>query len=332
MLATLAGEVPKGPGWLYEVKWDGYRTIARLRGGEASLTSRTGKDQTARFASIARALPGALRSPDCVVDGEICALDSHGRPSFAEMQQGSGKTVVYLFDLLELDARPLLDLPLVERHEMLLALVDRDGGTVRVSDTFDDGEALYRAARDQGLEGIVAKRGQSRYQPGKRTGDWIKVKVHERQEFVIAGYTRGTGRRAVSLGALVLGVFEGDDLVWVGNCGTGFTDAEIDRLLGKLRPLERATSPFKVVPKMPRVRKDDVVWVTPKLVCEVEFVEWTAERRLRAPSYQGLREDKPSVSVTHERPVRAGGRKRLEDATASKSRQGVLARRGHHKG
>ena len=184
-----------------------------------------------------------------------------------------------------------------------MALVDRDGGTVRVSDTFDDGEALYRAAREQGLEGIVAKRGQSRYQPGKRTGDWIKVKVHERQEFVIAGYTRGTGRRAASLGALVLGVFEGDDLVWVGNCGTGFTDAEIDRLLGKLRPLERATSPFKVVPKMPRVRKDDVVWVTPKLVCEVEFVEWTAERRLRAPSYQGLREDKPSESVTHERPV-----------------------------
>ena len=303
MLATLAGEVPKGPGWLYEVKWDGYRTIARLRGGEASLTSRTGKDQTARFASIARALPGALRSPDCVVDGEICALDSHGRPSFAEMQQGSGKTVIYLFDLLELDARPLLDLPLVERHGMLSALVDRDGGTVRVSDTFDDGDALYRAAREQGLEGIVAKRGQSRYQPGKRTGDWIKVKVHDRQEFVIAGYTRGTGRRAASLGALVLGVFEGDDLVWVGNCGTGFTDAEIDRLLGRLRPLERTTTPFKVLPKMPRVRKDDVVWVTPKLVCEVEFVEWTAERRLRAPSYQGLREDKPSGSVTHERPV-----------------------------
>ncbi len=303
MLATLGDEVPHGPDWLYEVKWDGHRTIARVRGGEPSLSSRTGKDQNERFAPIARSLPRALRSPDCVVDGEVCALDSQGRPSFAEMQQGSGALVVYLFDLLELDGRPLLDLPLAERHELLAELVDRGEKVVRVSETFDDGDALYGAAREQGLEGIVAKRASSRYQPGKRTRDWIKVKVHERQEFVIAGYTRGAGRRAGSLGALVLGVQEGRDLIWVGNCGTGFSDAEIERLLTKLRPLERATSPFRTVPKMPRVRKDDVVWVSPKLVCEVEFVEWTQEGRLRAPSYQALREDKPADAVRHERPA-----------------------------
>ena len=128
--------------------------------------------------------------------------------------------------------------------------------------------------------------------PGKRTRDWLKVKTEERQEFLIAGYTKGQGRRASSLGALVLAVRRGGDLVWVGNCGTGFDEQEIQKLLRKLRPLERKTSPFKVVPKMPKVRKGDVVWVTPKLVCEVRFSEWTHDGRLRAPVYQGLREDK----------------------------------------
>jgi bifunctional non-homologous end joining protein LigD len=315
MLATLSDELPPGRGWLYEVKWDGYRAICRLREGEATLTSRTGNDLTGRFESVARALPRAVKTSDCVLDGEVCALDDAGRPSFALMQQGAGTLVYEVFDLLELEGEPVVDLPFVERHERLAALLDRRSSGVRLSETFEDGKALRQAAKEQRLEGVVAKRAASRYHEGKRTGDWVKVKSHERQEFLICGYTRGEGRRARSFGALVLGVRRGDDHVWVGNCGTGFDEAEIDRLLAKLRPLERETTPFAAEPKMPRVRRDDVVWVEPELVCEVEFVQWTRDGRLRAPAYKGLREDKPPEQVHRERPLEtelSSGRRTLK--------------------
>ncbi len=305
MLATLASEVPSGSGWLFEVKWDGYRAIARVEGGEATLTSRRGNDLTVRFPSVAKALAQAVRTPDCVLDGEVCALDEQGRSSFSVMQQGSGPLVFYTFDLLEVDGEPLLDLPLDERRERLEGLLDRRNETVRLSEAFEDGQALYEAAKEQGLEGVIAKRADSRYQPGKRTREWLKVKTHGRQEFLIAGYTRGQGRRSGRLGSLVLAVNRGGELSYAGNCGTGFTDEEIDKLMRKLRPLERKSPPFAVVPKMPKVRKSDVVWVTPKLVCEVEFAEWTHDGRLRAPSYKGLREDKAPAEVRREQPLAA---------------------------
>ena len=210
------------------------------------------------------------------------------------MQQGKSGTpiVYYLFDLLEVEGEPIVDLPIEERRKRLEKLLDKRNKTVRFSESFDDGEALLAAANKQGLEGIMAKRLGTRYLPGRRSRDWLKIKGHGRQEFVIAGYTRGKGRREGTLGSLVLGMYEGDELVYVGNVGTGFNDREIDRLLKKLKPLERKTPPFKDVPKMPRVRKGDVIWVEPKLVAEVEFVEWTHDGRLRAPAYKGLREDK----------------------------------------
>jgi bifunctional non-homologous end joining protein LigD len=303
MLATAAADVPRGDGWLFEVKWDGYRAVCYVRGGEVTLVSRNGNDLTQRFAEVARALAHAARTPDCVLDGEVCALDEQGRSSFSAMQQGSGPLVLYVFDVLELDGEPLLERPLGERREILEGLIDRRSRAVRVSETFDDGAGLYAAAKDQGLEGILAKRAESRYQPGRRTREWLKIKTHGRQEFVIAGYTRGKGRRASSLGSLVLAVPEGGRLVYAGNVGTGFTDREIDRLLEKLRPLERRQPPFDEVPTMPKVRRSDVVWVEPELVAEVEFAEWTHDRRLRAPSYQGLREDKEAADVRREEPL-----------------------------
>ncbi|MGH3060926.1 MAG: DNA ligase D [Gaiellaceae bacterium] len=303
MLATLAPEVPPGDEWMHEVKWDGYRAIARLAGGEATLTSRRGNDLTGRFAHVARALARAVRTPDCVLDGEVCALDEDGRSSFSVMQQGKGPLVYYAFDVLEVDGEPLVDLPLRERRTRLTELLDLRDGTVRLSEAFDDGQALYEAAQAQGLEGVIAKKADSRYQPGRRTRDWLKVKTHGRQEFVIAGYTRGQGRRSGRLGSLVLAVNRGGELHYAGNCGTGFTEDEIEKLMRKLRPLERATAPFAVVPKMPKVKKADVVWVTPKLVCEVEFAEWTHDGRLRAPSYKGLREDKAPAEVRREEPL-----------------------------
>jgi bifunctional non-homologous end joining protein LigD len=233
----------------------------------------------------------------------VCALDEDGRATFSAMQTGSATQIFYVFDLLEVEGEPLLNLPLTERRERLSKMLDRRHRTALLSETFDDGAALLSAAKEQGLEGIIAKRADSRYLPGKRSRDWLKIKTRNRQEFVIAGYTRGHGRRSNTLGALVLAVRQGGELQWVGNCGTGFTEAEIERLLSRLRPLERATPPLRVVPKMPKVRKGDIVWVTPKLVCEVEFAEWTHDGHLRAPSHRGLREDKSPAEVTRERPL-----------------------------
>jgi bifunctional non-homologous end joining protein LigD len=303
MLATLASVLPGGRGWLFEVKWDGYRAVAYLRGSEPRLVSRNGNDLTERFSSVARALSSAIKTPDCVLDGEVCALDEDGRSSFSAMQQGTGTLVYYVFDVLELEGKPLLDLSLEERRAELERLLDRRNRTVLLSEAFDDGPALLEAAAANHLEGVIAKKADSRYEPGRRSRNWLKVKTHGRQEFIIAGYTRGKGRRSKSLGSLVLAVNRGKGLEYVGNCGTGFTEKEIEKLMSKLRPLERADSPFDAVPKMPKVRKGDVVWVEPKLVCEVEFAEWTHDGRLRAPSYQGLREDKEAEEVRRERPV-----------------------------
>jgi bifunctional non-homologous end joining protein LigD len=305
MLATLASELPTGDGWLFEVKWDGFRAIGRVSGGEATLTSRNGNDLTARFANVAKELPKALKTPDAVLDGEVCALDEQGRSSFSAMQQGKPGTpiVYYVFDLLEVEGKPLLDRPLAERRERLEKLLDRRGRTIRLSETFDDGRALLEAAREQGLEGVIAKRADSRYAEGKRTRDSLKIKTHGRQEFVVAGYTKGQGRRAGRFGSLVLAVRRGDELEWVGNVGTGFTEDEIDRLLAKLHPLERRDPPFRQVPKMPKIRKGDVVWMEPKLVAEVEFAQWTHDGHLRAPVYQGLRDDKAPEDVHREEPV-----------------------------
>jgi bifunctional non-homologous end joining protein LigD len=305
MLATLADEVPKGDSWTYEIKWDGYRIIATVVGSEAELRSRKDQDYSERFSKVAKELAKALKTPDCVVDGEVCALDEEGRPSFSAMQQGRAETpiVYYVFDLLEVEGEPIIDLPLVERRKQLEKLLDKRNKTVRFSESFDDGGALLKAAKKQKLEGIMAKRLESKYLPGKRTREWLKIKPKGGQEFVIAGYTRGQGRRSGTLGSLVLGAYRGGELVYVGNVGTGFTEQEIERLLKVLKPLRRDKPPFREVPKMPKVRTGDVVWVEPKLVAEVEFVEWTHDGRLRAPSYKGLRDDKDPREVRIEEPM-----------------------------
>jgi bifunctional non-homologous end joining protein LigD len=305
MLATLAKELPRGDDWLYEVKWDGYRAIAYVHGGEAQFLSRNENDLTQRFPAVKRALERAVKTPDCVLDGEICALDEQGRATFSAMQQGRPDTrhIYVAFDVLEVEGKPLIDLPLVERRERLAQLLDRRKADIQISEAFEDGPGLLGVAEDQGYEGVVAKKPDSRYEPGRRTSQWLKIKTHNRQEFVMAGYTKGQGRRSGRFGSLVLGTYEGGDLRYVGNVGTGFTDAEIERLLAKLKPLERPDSPFGEVPKMPKVRKGDVVWVEPELVAEVEFVEWTHDGHLRAPSYQGLREDKAPEQVHREEPL-----------------------------
>src|SRR6266576_579342 len=187
MLATPAEHVPTGD-WLYEIKWDGYRIVATVAGANASLRTRKDQDYTKRFENVAKELVKAVKTPDCVLDGEVCALDEDGRPSFSAMQQGKpGTPIVYfVFDLLEVEGEPLVDLPLEERRKRLEKLLDKRNRTVRYSETFDDGDALFEAANQQGLEGIMAKRLGSKYLPGRRSREWLKVKGHGRQEFVIA--------------------------------------------------------------------------------------------------------------------------------------------------
>ncbi|HEY6075494.1 MAG TPA: DNA ligase D, partial [Gaiella sp.] len=306
-LAQLAERLPKGNGWLYEPKWDGYRAIVTVAGGEATLTSRNGTDLTERFRDIARAAARAVRTPSAVLDGEVCALDEDGTARFEALQSGSGRLILMAFDLLSIDDEPVHTRPLEERRRLLEELLDPAVEEVRVSPAFDDGDALLAAAKAQGLEGVVAKRADAPYRPGRRTPEWQKVKLRAQEDFPIVGYTRGTGRRA-KLGALVLGRREPDGLHWAGNVGSGLADGEVDRLRELLGPLERATSSLVSTPKMPRVRTSDVTWVEPVLSAEVTYAEKTREGRLRAPVYLGVRDDVPMERPPVEPEIRRGRR------------------------
>jgi len=319
MLATLAQQLPSGEGWLFEVKWDGYRALGYLRDGRARLVSRSGNEVTERYPQIASGLVAALGGRDCVVDGEICAFDHRGRLSFAALQRPEPSTPIFyeVFDLLELDSKPLLELPLRERRRELERLLDGGNEFVRLSQGFADGQRLLAVVREQHLEGVMAKRLSSRYMEGRRSRQWRKIKTHQRQEFVICGYTQGQGRRAGRFGALVLGVYHGRELVWVGNCGTGFSEQDLEALLAKLVQLRRATPPFASAPRMARVRADEVVWVQPELVCEVRFAEWTRHGHLRAPSFVGLRDDKDPRQVRREAPAPAVRRNSGRELTDS---------------
>jgi len=311
MLASTAAELPSGDGWLFEVKWDGYRVIVTVRDGTARLTSRNGHDLTARFPGVAEDLVAAAPGRSFVVDGEVCALDEQGRPSFSALQQGhAGTQITYAhFDLLELDDEPLVGLPLTERRRRLEALLGTRAGRLRFSEAFDDGTSLLAAVTAQGLEGVMAKRVSSRYVPGRRTRDWVKVKARSRQELLICGWTRGTGRRASRFGSLVLGVHRAGTLAYAGNCGTGFDHETVEALAARMASLERPTAPFDETPIMPRSHRGDVVWVEPFLVCEIEFSEWTHAGRLRAPSFVRLCEDDPTPSQRSEAPILAGRRR-----------------------
>jgi bifunctional non-homologous end joining protein LigD len=303
MLATPAEGVPRGDDWRFEIKFDGYRALAYVHGGDCRLVSRNGNDLSERFAQVAKETVKAVKSPNAVLDGEVARIDDAGRSSFSELQQGIGALVFFVFDLLELDGEPLVDEPLVERKARLRELLDERNHVVVFSDDFDDGDALFEVAQERGLEGVIAKRANSAYKEGKRTRDWLKIKTQLNDEFVVAGYTRGEGRRADSFGSLVLAVNEDGVLRYVGNVGTGFDEREIAKLLGLLRPLHRDTSPFPTVPKMPRVRKGDVQWVEPKLVAQVRYGEWTHDGHLRHPAYLGLRDDKDAAEVTRPGPA-----------------------------
>ncbi len=299
MLAT-AGALPADEGgWAFEVKWDGVRAVVVVDQGAVSLTSRNGNDVSRAYPELA-GLGERLAGRSAVLDGEVVALEESGRTSFGRLQQRmhvrspsaallrATPVQLMLFDLLWLDGEPLLELPYDERRAALEAL-DLGGDHWSVPPSFSDGTGLVAATRAQGLEGVVAKRRDSRYLPGRRSPAWLKVKHQRRASVVVAGWKPGVGGRSGRIGSLLLGVQGPAGLEYAGHVGTGFTDAELARLAALLTPLQRGDAPFAT--PVPRLHAKDAVWVEPSLVAEVELTEWTRDGRLRHPSYKGLRDD-----------------------------------------
>jgi bifunctional non-homologous end joining protein LigD len=298
--------------WSFEVKWDGVRAIAYVQPGRLRMESRNLNEITDAYPEV-RGLVGALGMHEAVLDGEIVAFDDRGRPSFERLQSRMHVTspssvrrlmnstpVVYaIFDLLYLDGHSLMDLPYSERRNQLETL-ELEGPAWRVPAAHPGrGTQLLEATSKQNLEGVVAKRLDSRYEPGRRSGNWLKIKNTLRQEFVIAGWIPGEGRRTDRIGALLVGYYEDGKFRYAGRVGTGFTEKTLDDLRKRLVPIKRDTSPFDVGGGRVRIPRE-AVFVEPRLVAEVEFREWTSERVMRAPSFKGLRDDKPAVDVVAE--------------------------------
>ena len=306
-LATLVAEPPDGPDWLHEQKFDGYRILAELDRGKVRLLSRRFKDWTAAFPEVAQAV-AALPVGHAVLDGEVAAVLPDGRTSFQALQNRNSANVAYfVFDLLAEGDEDLTRLPLEQRKARLAGLVSqprRRAGAIRYSDhVVGGGREFFAVACQRGLEGIISKRRDRPYLPGRGT-TWVKTKCLQRQELVIGGFTDPEGSRQ-GIGALLVGYYTESQLIYAGKVGTGYTHAMLLELRKRLTPIERATSPFSPVP--PRAWTGaSRHWVAPELVAEVAFSEWTNDGRLRHPSFQGLRFDKPARDVVREAPARLG--------------------------
>jgi bifunctional non-homologous end joining protein LigD len=315
MLASVGDEIPRGAGWTFEPKYDGIRVIAHARPTSVSLLTRNGIDRAAQFPEIAEALRAAAarRRGRLVVDGEIVAL-ARGRPArFQALQtrtqlqddttiaqrEGPTPAALMAFDLLADGANTLIARPWTDRRARLEArLAQHTTPALRLAESAPGaGGALLARARRDGWEGIMAKRMSALYRPGVRSKDWLKLKIEHRQEFVVGGYTDPRNSR-LYFGALLLGYYERGTLQYAGNMGGGFTRAELKAMWDRLVPLARKTCPFASVP---RTMARSAHWVRPTTVIEVKFNEWTAEGRLRQPTYVGTRDDKDASQVRRER-------------------------------
>jgi DNA ligase D-like protein (predicted ligase) len=308
MLLLRTDSLPSGEQWLYELKLDGYRAIAFKRNGAIHLRSRNDNDFNARYPTVVEALK---KLPDnTVIDGEIVAFDEEGRPSFNALQNfGSapGPVVYYVFDVMVFAGQDVMREPLRKRRELLEnKLLHKLAEPVRYAPPLDaDISVLIQSVKVHGFEGLVAKRRNSVYEPGLRSGEWIKMRVNRGQEFVIGGYTRGTK----TFDALVFGYYEGDRLIYAARTRNGFTPATRSQLFKKFKGLEVKECPFANLPEaksgrwgqgLTKAKMAECVWLKPVLVGQFEFVEWTADNHLRHSRFVGLREDKSAKDVVRE--------------------------------
>jgi len=312
MLATLVNEVVQAQGWIYEMKWDGYRAVAYLNKDRVNICSRNNKSFNEKFYPLHETLQ--QWNIDAVVDGEIVVVNEHGFPDFGGLQlwrsEDDGELLYYLFDILWLDGFSVMHLPLEERKQLLKAIVPKTNPHIRFSETLkDSGEEAFRLAKQLHLEGVMAKKSGSIYTIGKRTKDWLKIKTEKRQELVIGGYTHNEGSNKL-FSALLLGIIEDGSFNFITPVGTGFNKKLQEEIVKKLRPFETRTCPFSTVPDYnkpsrfrPNPPKATVKWVKPKVVAEISYREQTRGGAIRQPSFKGLREDKKPSEVVREIPA-----------------------------
>lgn len=298
MLATLVDKPFDRKGWFFEIKWDGYRMLAEVQEGNVRFYSRNDKTLNERFPSVVESL--ASLPFDALFDGELVVVDESGRASFQKLQnymrRGRGSLIYYVFDLLYLDGRDLRALPLDQRKNILEQVLP-EFHNIRLSDHVEDnGIGLFGVVKKNDIEGVVAKNAHSPYRAGIRTRDWLKIKAYHEQEAVIAGFTEPRGGRK-GFGALVLGIYDDGDLTYIGHAGGGFTDKELAALEPVLRQIVTDKSPFRHAPKT----NTPVMWVEPRIVCEVRFSEWTKEGLMRHPVFLGIREDVEPTDARRER-------------------------------
>jgi bifunctional non-homologous end joining protein LigD len=313
MKAKLVDSILPGD-WIYEIKFDGYRALALRSDSETRVLSRNQKDVGKKFPEIINSI-AALNVQDAIIDGEIVALDEKGRSSFQSLQgfdmgEKRPPLVYYAFDLLRLNGKNLQNSPIEERKAKLEELLKKSPGVIRYSVSFvKDIEELLDQALVLGLEGLIGKRSGSKYEAGRRTGAWIKIKLHLEQEFVIGGYTEPEGARK-HFGALLVGFYEDKKLKFGGRVGTGFTDKLLRSLFSELEKIRVDSCPFSNAPAAGRSHWDQRLnaaemrrcrWVKPAMVCQVKFKEWTRDDRLRHPVFLGIREDKNASEVVREK-------------------------------
>lgn len=311
MLATLTDKPFDEQGWMYEVKWDGYRAVAYLNNGIIDIKSRNNNSFNEKFYPVYNALK--KWNINAVLDGEIVVLNDKGLPDFSDLQnwrsEADGHVVLYVFDVLWLEGYSLLDLALSERRKVLNS-ISLPNDTIKRSENFEAGGTdFFKLAESMGLEGIMAKKANSKYTPGLRTKEWLKIKTEKRQEAIIGGYTLNENT-SKPFSALLLGIFQHGEFVSLGTVGTGFTVSFQKELVKKLQPLVVTQSPFKIAPEFnkpsrfrPNPPKATVTWVKPEVVCEISYREMTKDGAIRHPSFKGLREDKKAKDVVLETPV-----------------------------
>jgi bifunctional non-homologous end joining protein LigD len=297
MLATLAAAPFDDPDWIFEIKWDGYRIIATRKGDERKLLSRNGNPYDEKFRTIHEELQKI--GHDFVMDGEVVVLDQEGKSDFQALQhldaQSMGRLYYYVFDLLWLNGYLLQDVPLVQRKEMLLQILPKNLQRIRYCDHIPEkGKIFFKQMQQLQLEGMIAKRAESKYYPGKRSDAWLKIKTARHQEAVIVGYTAPKGSRT-AFGALLLAINEQGNLRYAGKVGTGFDEATLQDIYKKLQPLKTKEPPVKVPAKERQAQ-----WVKPRLAAEVQFTGWTRDGAMRHPTFRGLRTDKKPDEITRE--------------------------------